>query len=97
VSAERYRLWTAEQKREIIGKGIKPELTPTEVCRKHGISTGQLYSSRQQLMSVQGAVVGWRGPRFTTVSTSAPAPALAPPSQASLSVPAMHELEAIMV
>ncbi len=83
--AERRRSWTAEQKREIVGESLGPELTPTEVARKHGISTGQLYTWRQQMVSFHGAVVSRTRPRFTAVDL-APAPpstldpALAPPS-----------------
>src|SRR3954466_14559149 len=38
---ERRRSWTLEQKREIVAESLGPELTPAEVARKHGISTGQ--------------------------------------------------------
>jgi transposase len=47
---ERRRRWTAEQKREIVAESLGRELTPTEVARKHGIGTGQLYGWRQRLM-----------------------------------------------
>lgn len=50
--AERRRSWTAEQKCQIVAESFGPELTPTEVARKHGISTGQLYTWRQQMVSV---------------------------------------------
>ena len=46
TGVERRRSWTAEQKREIVGESLGPDVTPTEVARKHGISTGQLYSKR---------------------------------------------------
>lgn len=71
--AERRRSWTAEQKREIVGESLGPELTPTEVARKHGISTGQLYTWRQQMVSFHGAEVSRTVPRFTGVEL-APAP-----------------------
>lgn len=64
---ERRRSWTAEQKREIVGESLGPDVTPTEVARKHGISTGQLYTWRQQLLSFQGAVVNRAMPRFASV------------------------------
>jgi transposase-like protein len=44
--AERRRSWTLEQKREIVGESLGPELTPTEVAQKYRISTGQLYAIR---------------------------------------------------
>jgi transposase len=83
MGAERRRSWTAEQKREIVGESLGPELTPTEVARKHGISTGQLYTWRQQMVSVQGVIAGQRGPRFTAVELSPPSPEPTPPALAA--------------
>jgi hypothetical protein len=54
---ERRRSWSAEQKDEIVAESLGPELTPTEVARKHGISSGQLYTWRQQRLRVQTALV----------------------------------------
>jgi transposase len=39
-----------EQKREIVAESYGTELTPTEVARKHGISSGQLYTWRRELL-----------------------------------------------
>ena len=80
MGAERRRSWTAEQKREIVGESLGPELTPTEVARKHRISTGQLYTWRQQMVSVPSAVVGRPRPRFTAVELSPPPPEPTPPA-----------------
>jgi transposase len=71
---ERRRRWTLEQKREIVAESLGPELTPTEVARKHGISSGQLYTWRRQLLSVPGTLVTGAMPRFAAVGlASAPA------------------------
>lgn len=59
--AEPRRSWTAEQKRQIVAESLGPDLTATEVARKYGISSGQLYTWRQQLMSLPSSVVT-RGP-----------------------------------
>src|SRR3954465_517372 len=48
---ERRRSWTLEQKREIVAESLGSELTPAEVARKHGVSTGQIYTWRNQLLS----------------------------------------------
>lgn len=64
---ERRRSWTAEQKSQIVAESLGPELTPTEVARKHGISTGQLYTWRQQRLNVQTALITRAAPRFTEV------------------------------
>ena len=67
---ERRRRWTLEQKHEIVAESLGPELTPTEVARKHAISSGQLYTWRRQLLSVPGAVVTGAMPRFASVEVA---------------------------
>jgi len=90
TGVERRRSWTVEQKRAIVGESLGPDLTPTEVARKYGISTGQLYTWRQQLVSFPGAMVTRAVAQFAPVeltpsaSTPDPAPVAlsmqAPPS-----------------
>jgi transposase len=70
---ERRRSWTPEQKREIVAESLGPELSPTEVARKHGISTGQLYTWRRDLLDMPSAVTARGMPRFAEVER-APAP-----------------------
>jgi transposase len=81
---ERRRAWTPEQKREIVAESLGPELTATEVSRKHGIRTGQLYTWRQQLLAGPDAVITRAAPRFAEVEMApalpAPEPAAATPS-----------------
>ncbi len=38
------RRWTIEQKRDIALESLEPGTSPTTVARKHGISSGQLYT-----------------------------------------------------
>jgi len=83
--AERRRSWTAEQKRGIVGESLGPDLTLTEVVRKHGISSGQLCTWRQQLVSFQGTVVTRAGPRFTPVELAPPT--VPDPTAAELTTP----------
>ena len=64
---ERRRSWSAEQKDQIVAESLGPDLTPTEVARKHGISSGQLYTLRQLRLSVQTALVTRAAPRFAEV------------------------------
>ncbi len=81
--AERRRSWTAEQKRAIVGESLGPDLTPTEVARKHAISTGQLYTWRQQILGCE-ATVGRMAPRFTAVELApSDAPCHLPPLEPS--------------
>ena len=71
---ERRRVWTPEQKREIVAESFGPELTPTEVARKHAISSGQLYTWRHQLLSMPNAVVTRTAPRFAEVDLTPAVP-----------------------
>ena len=72
---ERRRTWTLEQKREIVAESLGPELTPTEVARKYSISSGQLYTWRQQVLGGQMAVLSRLTPDFAQVEmTPAPQP-----------------------
>jgi transposase len=64
---ERRRVWTPEQKCEIVAESLGSELTPTEVARKHAISSGQLYTWRQQVLGGQTRLLTRTPPRFAQV------------------------------
>jgi transposase-like protein len=64
---ERRRTWTLEQKREIVTESLGPALTPTEVARKHSISSGQLYTWRQQVLGGQMTLLSRATPDFAQV------------------------------
>jgi transposase len=68
---ERRRRWTAEQKREIAAESLRPGVSPIMVARRYGVSSGLLYTWRQQLLSgVLGAVADTK-PRFVRVDVVA--------------------------
>jgi transposase len=46
---ERRRRWSIEEKREIVAESLQPGIAPSEIIRRHGISSGQLYTWRPQL------------------------------------------------
>ena len=75
---ERRRRWTLEQKRDIVAESYGPDLTPTEVARKHGISSGQLYTWRQEVLGVRAAVLTRAAPQFAAVEIAATPPAAEP-------------------
>jgi transposase len=86
---ERRRRWTSDQKREIAAESLEPGASPVAVARKHGISTGQLYTWRQQLLRSAVGAAGDRKPSFVRVDVVAgparleaatPAPPVAPPT-----------------
>jgi len=64
---ERRRRWSIEQKQEIVAESLGPDTTPTEVARKHAISSGLLYTWRQQLLSTQIAPPARSAPTFAQV------------------------------
>jgi transposase len=68
---ERRRRWTPEQKREIAAESLEPGASPITVARKHGISTGQLYTWRQELLrNALGAAADTK-PSFVRVDVKA--------------------------
>ena len=72
---ERRRSWTREQKREIVAESLGAGTTPTEVARKHAISSGLLYTWRQQILG------GQLGPLVRTVPSFAEVEAAVTPSE----------------
>jgi len=47
---KRRRRWTAEQKRQIVAESIAPGASAATVARQHGVSSGQVYAWRQELL-----------------------------------------------
>jgi transposase len=85
--AEPRRSWTAEQKRQIVAESLGPDLTATEVARKYRISSGQLYTWRQQLVSLPGSVVT-RGPmQFAAVELASVASPVLPSTPPPVATP----------
>ena len=64
---ERRRVWSLEQKREIVAESLGPALTPAEVARKYGISSGLLYNWRRQILDEQMALASRPLPSFSRV------------------------------
>ncbi len=50
ASGKRRRCWTAEQKRQIVAESLEPGASAAMVAARHGISRGQFYAWRQQLL-----------------------------------------------
>jgi transposase len=86
---ERRRRWSIEQKREIVAESLGPDTTPTQVARKHAISSGLLYTWRQQILSGQLGPLMRSAPNFAQVeiadaSVQRDMPARTPPEPAAL-------------
>ena len=95
--AERRRSWTLEQKREIVSESLGPELTPTDVARKHRISTGQIYTWRHQLLSFRPPALP-QPPKFASVEVApSPAPTSLAPAPSSSAPPRAEGLIEIVL
>ena len=89
--AEPRRSWTAEQKRQIVAESFRPDLTATEVARKYRISSGQLYTWRQQLVSLPASAVTRAPMQFAAVELATVAsPALPAPPLSQAPTPTTH-------
>lgn len=64
---ERRRRWTAEQKCEIAAESLEAGTSAISVARKHGISTGQLYTWRQLLLRNAVSTASNASPCFARV------------------------------
>ena len=67
---ERRRRWSIEEKREIVAESLAPGVGPSEVIRKHGISSGQLYTWRQQLTHRLGGELAGPPTNFARVDVA---------------------------
>jgi transposase len=84
---ERRRRWTTEQKQTIAAHSLSPGVSPTDVAREHGISTGQLTTWRRALLAAQPALrTGFARVAMTAVSAP-PAPRPVPRSPTLPAVP----------
>ena len=90
VRADRRRSWTAEQKRDIVAESLGAEQTAAEVARKHGITTGQLYTWRRQMVTLR-TEARRQLPSFASVELSSAPPIVSPAPIAAASAPARTE------
>ena len=67
---ERRRVWSVEQKREIVFASLRPGARPVDVSRLHGINTGQLYTWRRQMLEGQLGEARRALPNFTRVDVA---------------------------
>ena len=58
MRAQKRRQWTAEQKLQILEEARQSDATVSEVCRRHGIGSGQFY--KWERLAREGALDGLR-------------------------------------
>jgi transposase len=65
---ERRRVWTPEQKRDIVMQSLEPGGSPIAVARRHGIGTGLLYTWRRQMVEGQLQALLPAAPSFVAIT-----------------------------
>jgi transposase-like protein len=68
--AERRRIWSMEQKREIVGESLAGGMSVSAVARKHDIYPGLLFTWRRQLLAGDLIVVAPSRQHFARVDAS---------------------------
>ena len=90
--AEPRRRWSVEQKQSIAAESLAPGASPTAVARRHGISSGLLYTWRKALLAAQPSIA-----RFARVEVTGSAkPAAATPNAVSLPAPGAGTIEIVL-
>ncbi|WP_272877239.1 IS66-like element accessory protein TnpA [Neoroseomonas eburnea] len=90
VRAVRRRAWSTEDRLRIVRETLEPGAVVQTVADRHGVSTGQLYTWRKQMLAT--AMAG-----FAPVEVMPePPPALPAPSLASAVVETTGSLEIVM-
>lgn len=74
---ERRRRWSIEEKREIVAESLQAGVKPSEIIRKHGITSGQLYAWRCQLARRVDGELGRPAASFARVDVAAEVPTAA--------------------
>jgi len=64
------RRWPLEQKQAIAAESFQSGVSPTEVARRYGISSGLLYAWRKALLAGQPAAALGSGTRFARVEVA---------------------------
>ena len=65
---ERRRIWTPEQKRDIVMESLELGGSPIAVARRHGIGSGLLYTWRRQMVEGQLKALRPVAPSFVPIA-----------------------------
>jgi transposase len=95
VRPERRRRWRAEDKYRIVQETLTPGAVVMAVARRHGISTGLLYTWRRQALA--RAMSGFLPVQVVADASASPLPDTAtPPSPETSSSPARSVIEIVL-
>jgi transposase len=88
---ERRRIWTPEQKRDMVMESLELGGSPSVVARRHGIGRGLLYTWRRQMVEGQFRALIPAPPSFAPVAalSDGEVAAMEPPMPQAVSVAAM--------
>ena len=98
---ERRRIWSPEQKRDIVMESLEPGGSPIAVARRYGIGTGLLYTWRRQMVEGQLLALLPATPSFVALAAlpagggaaaEPPVPQAAPSAPMPGDVPAAIEI-----
>lgn len=86
VREVRRRNWSTEERLRIVRETLEPGVIVQAVADRHGVSTGQLYTWRKQMLAT--AMAGFVPVEVVPEAPQLPSPILAetPPSSAALSI-----------
>lgn len=91
VRAVRRRDWSPEERLRIVRETLEPGTVVQTVADRHGVSTGQLYTWRKQMLAT--AMAGFAP---VTVVQEPPSPALPAPPAVPAAVEAAGSLEIVL-
>jgi transposase len=74
VRPDRRRRWSHQRKRENLVDSLEAGCRPSEVALRHGISRGQLYTWRLDMLGLQRAVARSGAPHFAPVELTPETP-----------------------
>jgi transposase len=69
TGVERRRRWSAEEKARIVAESYEPSTTVSEVARRHGLNTNQVFAWRHHLQkaSAGSSLVAHSRPQFVSL------------------------------
>ncbi len=91
MRAVRRRNWLLEDRLRIVRETLEPGVVVQTVADRHGVSTGQLYTWRKQMLAM--AMAGFAP---VEVVPNPPPPALPPPPKAAATVETTGSLQIVL-
>jgi transposase len=94
--AEPRRRWSVEQKQSIAAESLAPGASPIAVARRHGISSGLLYTWRKALVAAQPGIARFARVEVADDARTAGPPMSPPPMLPAPSAPTAGMIEIVL-